>query len=154
MEAIDTGPVDVLMLKFPGNHFDGRIMPAVGDLIDRGLIRVLDLLFVRQEEDETITTLEISQIAPDLDEYVEIFEQIPGGYLDAEDAEQVIPDLEPNSSLALLAVENVWAIPFVDAVRAAQGEVLDQVRIPADVVAEVRRMAKADVIDAGAMEEG
>lgn len=153
MDAIDTGPVDVLMLRFPGNRFNGQIMPALADLIDRDLIRVLDLMLVYQDEDETVTTLEIAKLAPDLEEYVEIVEQIPGGYLDAADAMEVLPDLEPNSSLALLAVENLWAIPFIDAVRASQGEVIDQVRVPATVVAEVRRIAMEDTESTSELEE-
>jgi Family of unknown function (DUF6325) len=140
MDAMNTGPVDVIMVKFPGNRFNGRILPAIGDLIERDLIRVLDLLFVWKDETGTVGSLEIAKLGPDVDEYVEIVQRIPGGYLDAEDAEEISPDLEPNSSVALLAVENLWAIPFVDAVRDADGEVLDQFRVPADVVAEFRAL--------------
>lgn len=138
MDPINTGPVDVIMIKFPGNRFNGRILPAMGDLIQRDLVRVLDLLFVWKDNEGSIGSLELAKLGPDLDEYVEIVQSIPGGYLDEEDAEEVAPELEPNSSVALLAVENLWAIPFVDAVRDADGEVVDQFRVPADLVAEFR----------------
>jgi hypothetical protein len=140
MDSINTGPVDVIMLSFPGNKFNGRILPAVGDLIDRGLIRLLDLMFVWKDDEGTLGSLELAKLGPDLDEYVEIVQQIPGGYLDDEDAQEIAPDVQPGSSVALLAVENLWAIPFVDAVRDADGVVLDQFRVPADVVAEFRTM--------------
>lgn len=143
MDAINTGPVDVIMLSFPGNKFNGRILPAMGDLIDRGLIRLLDLMFVWKDDEGSLGSLELAKLSPDLDEYVEIVQQIPGGYLDDEDAEEIAPDLEAGSSVALLAVENLWAIPFVDAVRDADGVVLDQFRVPADVVSEFRALVTA-----------
>ena len=87
MDEINTGPVDVIMLSFPGSNFNGRILPAMGDLIDRGLIRLLDLMFVWKDDEGTLGSLELAKLGPDLDEYVEIVRQIPGGYLDAEDAE-------------------------------------------------------------------
>jgi hypothetical protein len=142
MDPINTGPVDVIMVKFPGNRFNGRILPAIGDLIDRELIRVLDLMFVWKDDQGALGSLELAKLSPDLDEYVEIIQTIPGGYLDEEDAEEIAPDVEPDSSVALLAVENLWAIPFVDAVRDADGEVLDQFRVPADVVAEFRNQVR------------
>ncbi|MBO0843792.1 MAG: hypothetical protein J2P22_00035 [Nocardioides sp.] len=142
MDPINTGPVDVILLKFPGNRFNGRILPAIGDLINRQLIRVLDLMFVWKDDQGTVGSLELAKLSPDLDEYVEIIQTIPGGYLDDEDVEEIAPDLEPNSSVAALAVENLWAIPFVDAVRDADGEVMDQFRVPADLVAEYRDLAR------------
>ena len=139
MEAIDTGPVDVLVLKFPGNKFNGQILPALKDLVVRDVVRVLDLLFVYKDEDGLVGTVELAGLGPDLEPaFVGITGQFQGGLLDAEDAEEVAPELEPNTSIALLAVENRWAIPFVDAVRQSEGIVLDQARVPADVVAAVR----------------
>jgi len=139
MDAINTGPVDVLVLKFPGNKFNGKILPALKDLVVRDVIRVLDLLFVYKDSDGVVGTIELAGLGPDLEpEFVGITGQFPGGLLDSEDAEEVAPELEPDTSIALLAVENRWAIPFIDAVRGSDGEVLDQARVPADVVAAVR----------------
>jgi hypothetical protein len=100
-------------------------------------------MFVWKDDEGSLGSLELAKLSPDLDEYVEIVQQIPGGYLDDEDAEEIAPDLEAGSSVALLAVENLWAIPFVDAVRDADGVVLDQFRVPADVVSEFRALVTA-----------
>jgi hypothetical protein len=145
MNAINTGPVDIVFLRFPGNRFNGRILPALRDLVGRGVIRVLDLLFVFKDEEGNMGVTELGQLAQDLEsDVVELLDEIPGGWLDREDADEVAPHLESNSSLALLAVENLWAIPFVDAVRDAGGEVVDQARVGAELVAALRNPEQVD----------
>ena len=139
MNAINTGPVDIVFIHFPGNQFNGRILPALRDLVARDIVRVLDLLFVFKDGDGNLGVAELGQLAQDLDSDVaDLIDEIPGGWLDKEDADEVAPRLEANSSLALLAVENLWAIPFVDAVRDAGGELVDQARVGADLVAALR----------------
>ena len=104
MDAINTGPVDVVVLQFPGNKFHGRILPAVRDLVSRDIVRVLDLLFVWKDTDGSLGVAELKDLAQDLEsDFGDLIEQIPGGWLDAEDAEEVAPNLEPDSSVALLA---------------------------------------------------
>lgn len=145
MDTVEVGPVDVVMLRFPGNQFKGEIAPALRDLVVRGLVRVVDLLFVYKTEDGTVGSIELAGLGPELEPaFVDLDGQLGGGMLDAEDVDEVAAGLEPNSSVAVLVVENTWAIPFVKAVRNAGGEVADQARIPADVVARVL----ADAADA------
>jgi hypothetical protein len=103
------GPVDVIIIGFPGNKFTGEIAPAILELVDSGTIRVLDLLFL---------TIEIAD--PDA--------------LNHEDAEEVGDDLPLDSSALLIAFENTWAARFVAACQAADAVVIDQIRIPVDVV--------------------
>jgi hypothetical protein len=136
----DSGPVDVLVLKFTGNNFTGEIASALGELVARDMVRILDLLFVTKDEDGTVGVIELAQLGDDLEPaFVGVAGQFEGGLLDSEDADEVHPQLEPNTSAAILAVEHLWAIPFVNAVRDAGGEVVDQARIPYDVVAAVRQ---------------
>ena len=149
MADIDSGPVDVIVLRFAGNNFTGEIASALGNLVTEGLVRIIDLLFVTRDENGDVGVVEIAGLGADMDPvFVGIAEQLDGGLLDSEDADAVAPQLEPNTSAAVLAVEHRWAIPFVNAVANAGGEVLDQARIPYDVVAAVR----AELAGAGAGE--
>lgn len=138
MSTVDVGPVDVVMLRFPGNQFKGEIAPALRDLVVRDLVRVIDLLFVYKAEDGTVGSIELAGLGPELEPaFVDLDGQLGGGLLDAEDVDEVAVGLAPNSSVAVLIVENTWAIPFVKAVRNAGGEVADQARIPASVVQRI-----------------
>lgn len=127
------GPVDVVIIGFPGNKFSGRIVPAILDLVEAGTIRVLDLLFVMKDADGVVTTIAIADLDPETGPaFLEIDIAQPGALDD--DADQVSEELELNSSALLVAFENTWAGPFVAAIQAADGFVIDQVRIPVDVV--------------------
>ena len=130
---METGPVDVYIIGFPGNKFSGRIAPAIMELVNNGTIRVLDLLFVTKDADGVLTSLQ----AADLDEegaaFISIDVTRPGA-LGHEDAEEVSDDLPPNSSALLVAFENAWAGKLVDALQAADAFVIDSIRIPVDVV--------------------
>ena len=131
------GPVDVVIIGFPGNKFTGQIAPAIMDLVDSGTIRVIDLIFVMKDADGVITTVEAKDLDPETGpSFLEIDIAQPGA-LGAEDAEEVSDDLPLNSSALLVAFENAWASKFVAAVQAADGFVIDQIRIPADVVEAV-----------------
>jgi hypothetical protein len=143
---VDIGPVDVLLVKFPGNKFRGEIGPALADLVARDLVRVIDLLFVYKDVDGTVGSLELTELGPDLEPaFVDIDGQVPGGVLEPEDVDEIAAALEPGNSVAALVVENTWAIPFVTAMRNAGAEVIDQSRIPSDVAAEVLDRAAGTV---------
>lgn len=127
-------PVDVIIIGFPGNKFSGRIAPAVMELVDSGTIRVIDLLFVSKDADGLVTTVAASDLDAEAGpKYLAIDTSLPGA-LGPEDADEVGGDLEPNSSALLIAFENVWAAKVVDACREADAVMIDQIRIPADVV--------------------
>jgi uncharacterized membrane protein len=131
------GPVDVVIIGFPGNKFTGQIAPALMELVDTGTIRVIDLLFVMKDTDGVVTTIEASDLDPETGPSFLAIDVGQPGALGAEDAEEVSDDLAPNSSALLIAFENVWAAKVVDACRAADAVVIDQIRIPADVVEAV-----------------
>ena len=127
------GPVNVVILGFPGNKFTGRIAPALMDLVESGTIRILDLLFVTKDADGVTTAIDIQDLDAELQPgYMEVAVSEPGA-LGAEDAEEVSDDLPPNSSALLIAFENTWASTFVEACRAADAVLIDQIRIPAEV---------------------
>src|SRR3954453_7578161 len=127
------GPVDVVIIGFPGNKLNGQVAPAILELVNNGTVRVIDLLFVSKGEDGVVTTLEAAQLDEDGIGFLDITVTEPGA-LGEEDAEEVSDDLPPNSSALLIAFENAWAERFVNAVRDADGFVIDQIRIPSDVV--------------------
>jgi hypothetical protein len=128
------------MLEFPGNQFNGGIAPALRDLVVSGQVRVVDLLFVYKDTDGTVGSIELADLGADLEPgFVDLDGQLGGGLLDADDVEDVASGIEPGNSVAVIAVENLWAIPFVNAVREAGGFLVDQFRVPSDVVASVRQ---------------
>ncbi len=127
-------PVDVFLIGFPGNKFNGRITPAILDLVDSGTIRVIDALFVSKNPDGVVTTLEISDLDAETGAAFAAVTVAQPGALGSEDAEEVNDDLPPNTSALLIAIENLWAAKVVEACQAADAVVIDQIRIPADVV--------------------
>lgn len=130
------GPVDVYIIGFPGNKFSGRIAPALLDAVDKGIIRIIDLLFVSKDADGVITTLSIEDLDPQDGPAFLAIEVAQPGALDDEDADEVSEDLPANSSALLIAIENLWAARLVDALAAADAVMIDHVRIPTDVVAQ------------------
>jgi hypothetical protein len=138
----EAGPVDLIMISFPGNQFNGEVAPALRQLVVDGLVRVLDLLFVYKDADGTVGSIELADVGSELEPaFVDIDGQLEGGLLDAEDVEDAAAGIEPGSSVAVIAVENLWAVPFIRAVRGSGGELVDQFRVPSDVVAAVREAA-------------
>ena len=131
------GPIDVVIIGFPGNKFTGRIAPAVMELVDSGTIRVIDLLFVMKDADGVVLTIDAADLDPETGPSFMAINVIQPGALGAEDADEIAEDLAPNTSALLIAFENAWAAKFVEAVRAADGFLIDQIRIPADVTEAV-----------------
>ncbi|MBK9740021.1 MAG: hypothetical protein IPO93_10980 [Actinobacteria bacterium] len=128
------GPVDVVIIGFPGNKFSGEIVPAIMELVEAGTIRVLDLTFVMKDADGVVTTIEAADLDPEVGPSFLEIDIVQPGALGPEDADEVSEDLPLNSSALLVAFENTWAAKFVQAVWNADGVVIDQIRIPADVV--------------------
>ena len=144
MDSEDSGPVDLVMISFPGSQFSGEIAPALRQLVVDGLVRVVDLLFVAKDVDGTVSSVELAGLGPSLEPaFVDLDGQLGGGLLDADDVEDAAAGIDPGSSVAVIAVENLWAIPFIRAVRNSGGELVDQFRVPSDVVAAVREAASA-----------
>lgn len=137
-----SGPIDVVMLSFPGSQFNGAIAPALRDLVVRGLVRVVDVLFVAKDHDGTVSSDELAGLDSVLQPaFADVDGQLGGGLLDTDDVEDVAAGIDPGSSVAVVAVENLWAVPFIEAVRASGGELVDQFRVPSDVVEMVREDA-------------
>ena len=131
------GPIDVVIIGFPGNKFSGQITPAIMELVESGTIRVIDLLFVMKDANGVVLTIDAADLDPETGPSFMAINVVQPGALGAEDAEEIAEDLAANTSALLVAFENAWAAKFVEAVRAADGFVIDQIRIPADVTEAV-----------------
>lgn len=136
-ETAEVGPIDYLLVEWPGRQPNGEVAPHLVDLVDRGLIRILDLLFVTKDEEGDVAVIEISDLGGEVADLA-VFEGASSGLLGDEDVEQAGNVLEPGTSAALLVFENSWAAPFVGAVRRSGGELVASGRIPAeDVLAAI-----------------
>ena len=139
MEEI--GPVDYAIIGFPGNRFRGEIAPAIGDLVDAGTIRIIDIAFVGKDEDGNAVAMELIELDPDVQSALERLGIEVSGLFSEDDLMGVAEGLEPNSSAALLIWENVWARKVSQAMRDAGGVMVAFERIPHDVVQEAREWA-------------
>jgi len=126
------GPVSYLVVEFPGNKMTGEGLAALVDLVDLGIVRVLDLVFVMRDTDGSITAMELRDIDGDGELDLTVFEGASSGLLDSSDLEQAGSVLEEGASAAILVFENSWAIPFMRGIRNGGAEVVAAGYIPAD----------------------
>src|SRR4051794_5993501 len=130
-----TGPVQYAVIRFPGNQFSGEIAPALAELVESGLIRIIDLVFVLKDAEGNVQGFEVSDVEPEVAEAWKGAGGTSGGLVNEEDVGLAAENLEPDTSAALLVWEDVWAARMVSAVRGASGEVIERGLIPADAVA-------------------
>ena len=134
MDEVDSvdelGPVDWIVVEFPGSTFNGEIAPALRDLVDREVVRVLDLLVLKKDSDGTLEAFELSDL--DTSEIGELrgYESQLAMLLSEDDVTAVAAAIEPGSSAAVLVWENTWAAPFASAVRHSGGQLVASGRIP------------------------
>jgi uncharacterized membrane protein len=128
------GPIDYLVVEFPGNRFTGKAFPMLVDLVDRGLIRILDLAFVTKDTDGLVAGLEIADLDGDGDLDLAVFEGASSGLLGDDEVQEAGQVLEPGSSAAILVYENVWAAPLAREIRLSGGQLVASGRIPVQAV--------------------
>jgi hypothetical protein len=160
VDAVDElGPVDWIVVEFPGSKFNGQIAPALRDLVERDLIRVLDLLVLKKDADGSLEAFELS----DLDEGeiggLRTYESELAMLLSEEDVTSLAAAIEPGSSAGVLVWENTWAAPFASAVRRSGGQLVASGRIPiqallAAVEADEQEEAAAEGTEQLAATEG
>ena len=144
-EDIDEmGPIDYLVVEFPGSRMTGEGFPLLVDLVDRGIIRILDLVFVSKGEDGSVVGLEIADIDGDGEFDLAVFEGVSSGLLGEDDIEEASSVLEPGSSAGILVYENVWAGPFAAALRRGGGQLVASGRIPVQALIAAVDAADSD----------
>jgi uncharacterized membrane protein len=134
---MDIGPVEILVVSFPENRFTGDITPALAELVETGMIRVIDLVFVTKSAQGEVLGMELSQLDDATSAAFQPHVEEPTGLLAEEDIEDLGVDLKPNSSAAILLFEHVWATRFRDAVVGSGGELVASIRIPKEAVDDV-----------------
>src|SRR5262245_59788167 len=127
------GPIDYILIEWPGRQPTGEAAPYLVDLVEGGIIRILDFAFVAKDEDGNVAGVEISEIADQVEE-MRVFEGASSGLLSDDDVAEAAEALEPGTSAALLVYENRWAAPFAAAVRRSGGQLVASGRIPVQAI--------------------
>ncbi len=132
------GPVEYVVIRFAGTQFAGDIIPALNEILDHGLIRMIDIAVVSKADDGAVSILETQELGPDLAEAFLRLTGEPSGLLSEADLGELAETLDPGTTAAAFLFEHVWATRFALAVRAAKGELVFSERIPHPVVAEAQ----------------
>lgn len=145
----ELGPVDWIVVEFPEPRFTGEIAPILKDLVDRELIRVLDLIFLTRDREGGFEVFESSDMDDSEIGELRAYEAELAMLLSEQDVNDLVETIEPGSSAAVLVWENLWAAPFGSAVRRAGGQLAASGRIPIQAV-----IAAVEADAAEADEEG
>jgi hypothetical protein len=132
------GPIEVLVISFPGNQFSGEIIPELERLVDNDTISIIDGLLVRKEADGEVTFVEFEELGGNADaqRLASVMDQLESLISD-EDVQELAASLEPDSSEAILVFEHTWAKPLRDAIVSSGGVLADNFRVPGMVVDEL-----------------
>ena len=141
-ELEEMGPVDYVVLEWPGKQPSGEAAPLIIDLVDRGIIRIIDIAFMRKLEDGTIDTLDLGAFNGDNAGFSE-FEGASSGLLTQEDLEEAAAALNPGTTAAVLVWENRWAAPVAIALRRSGGQLVASGRIQTQAI-----LAALDAVEA------
>lgn len=131
---LELGPIDYVLIEWTDGQPTGEGLPHLVDLVDRGVIRLLDLIFLTKAEDGSVAVIELA----DLGDELTVFEGVSSGLVGDDDLADAGEVLDPGTSAALLVYENTWAAPFATAVRRAGGQMVASGRIPVqDLIAAI-----------------
>jgi uncharacterized membrane protein len=139
----ETGPIDYLVVEFPGNRMTGEAFPLLVDLVDKGLVRILDLVFVRKDTDGSVIGMELKDFDNDGELDMSVFAGASSGLIGDDDIQEAGEVLQPGCSAGILVYENRWAAPFAAAVRRSGGQLVASGRLPIQAV-----LAALDTIEA------
>jgi uncharacterized membrane protein len=131
------GPIDYLVVAFDGNDFDGSILDALADSMDKGVIDVLDLAIIAKNEEGEIVSLEVADIENDIVKGIVENQGSDSGLITEEDVEEIGELLENNTSAGLLIIEQLWAKPLKEALINANGTLLAEGRIHPEAALEL-----------------
>ncbi len=137
------GPVEYMVVAFPGNKFNGEVAPALGDLVDSGTIRIIDLAFVHKDGDGNVTAVELEDEGSEVFNAFQAVTADRGGLINDDDMMDIGEALDPDSSAAILVWEDLWATRFAEAVEGAGGVLVDIQRVPRDIVKAALEFAES-----------
>ena len=131
------GPIDFVALEFKGNQFKGEIFPEILNLVNNGVVRIIDMIVVKKDADGKVTHQEMQETGKKVLAVFDPLKAEISGMIQVEDIEMIGEKLEANSTAAVILFENLWAVNFVKAVENANGRSVMHVRIPHEDVVEV-----------------
>ena len=134
------GPVEYIAIAFPGNKFSGEIIPAIQKLQESGTIRVLDLVIITKNADGNVAAIELSDADAEQRAVLDVLGIERKNLLGEEDFEDIGAALDPNTTAGLMIWENVWAAEFAKSLRNANGILIANGRIPAELIEEATRV--------------
>lgn len=137
------GPVELLVVEFRGNHFKGEIVPALKNVIDKGLIRVVDLVFVKKNKNGQVDVYELQEMEEDIAEIFNSITSDVNGMISQDDIQKLSEDIQENSSVGFLAIEHLWASELKDAIRNADGRLVFDTLVPAETAEKALESATA-----------
>jgi hypothetical protein len=134
-DEMSSGPIDYLIVEWPkGSPPTGEAFPYLVDLVDRGLIRILDMSFIEKDESGNVLEIDIGDFDLDGNPDIAVFQGVSSGLLDDDDHEEAGNALEPGTAGAILVYENVWAAPFATALRKSGAQLVAAGRIPVNAI--------------------
>lgn len=142
-DLIETGPIDYLVVEFPSGQMNGEGLPLLVDLVDRGIIRILDLLFVTKQPDGSVVGIDIADFDQDGQLDLAVFEGASSGLLGDDDLAEAGAAMEVGTAAGVIVYENLWAAPFATAMRRNGARVVASGRIPVDAVVETLEALEA-----------
>jgi hypothetical protein len=143
-EPNSMGPVDFIVVEFPDGHTTGEALARLVDLVDGGVVRILDLVFLRKDDAGTVSGIQIADLDGDGTLDLQVLEGASSGLLGADDLGDVGEVIAPGSAAAAVVYENLWAVPFATALRRAGAELVASGRLPAQEL-----LATIDAVESG-----
>jgi len=137
------GPISYLIVQFPGSQMTGEGFPILLDMVERGLIRILDLRFIARDRDGSMQVIELGDIDHDGVFDFAVFEGVSSGLMDESDFKDAAAVIEPGSSAGILIIENKWAAPFIQALRRGNAELVAAGYIPLETLSASLDAAEA-----------
>ena len=130
------GPIDFIALEFKTDQLTGESLPALLELVQKQIVRVVDLVIILKDQDGETQVLEIEELAPDILAVFDPLDAEISGIIQVEDIEMIAEQMAANTTAALLLIENLWAIKFGEAAVRASGRMVMFNRLPFEVVNE------------------
>lgn len=134
------GAVDFLALEFQNDQLKGEILPVLIDLVEKKIVRVVDVVIIQKYQDGSFQALEINQLSPDLLGIFDPLDVEVSGIIQVEDIEGLAKKIEKGTTVAALLFENMWSVKFKEAVLRANGRVIEHVRVPPEIMEEALEM--------------
>lgn len=139
-EGLDSmGPIDYIIVEWPGRQPSGEAIPALIELLDSGIVRLLDLSFISKGEDGTVVEIQLDELGAEF----EVFDGASADLLDEGDIAEAASALEPGTSAAILVWENTWAAPFASALRKNGAQLVASGRVPVQALLATLEAAEA-----------